>query len=270
MLLTRGGLRRIVLLGFHTRRFRSVSKTYSTSTRVAHPIHSHLHLPTMPTSPPPSTGLLVLGGAALLFIRALRRRTRTNPRIAEVRRTYDLSPLGFLMSPEPQRLTATTGAGAECDSYFEPWESLSARLPALVKTPDALRAEIDEQLPCLDAARLTSTAMLRRAYVLLGQLVHGYCFASADAPGPAPLPADGLLRVPPQLAKPWHQVCDRLGLPCVLTAIGVDAWNWQRIDPAKPIELGNITCLSTITGTRSEVRLESGMVWVWPGLALSH
>ena len=124
-----------------------------------------------------------------------------------------------------------------------------------VKTPDALRAEIDEQLPCLDAARLTSTAMLRRAYVLLGQLVHGYCFASADAPGPAPPPTDGLLRVPPQLAKPWHQVCDRLGLPCVLTAIGVDAWNWQRIDPAKPIELGNITCLSTITGTRSEVIL---------------
>ena len=93
--------------------------------------------------------------------------------------------------------------------------------------------------------------------MLLGQLVHAWVH-SDSVPWPekekenakerasdaanvadeqAPLPAGSQTAarasasgvtssVPPQLARPWHAVCEKLGLPLILTAAGVDTWNW--------------------------------------------
>eukprot|EP00947_MAST-08B_sp_MAST-8B-sp1_P006080 g6080.t1 len=180
---------------------------------------------------------------------------------------YGLTDLGFL-GREARRLA---------DPYFAPWEDLSRRLPELNSATRSsssssssgsgaaagappLRQEVDLSLPELDAARLgRKEDDWRRAYVLLGQVVHSYCAAlraeeeaELKAAGAEPKMSPPPLVVPPQLAKPWHAVCDKLGLPCVLTAVGTDCWNWKKKNPKKAVELDNMDVLSSITGTRSE------------------
>lgn len=106
-----------------------------------------------------------------------------------------------------------------------------------------------------------STPQLQRAYVLLGQLVHAWVHGhrvpwhsgvSSDG-GTESTDDDRTRVVPRQLSVPFHSVCVRLGMPCVLTAAGQDLWNWAMIDPTEGMTAANLRCLSTITGTRSEV-----------------
>src|SRR5690606_9369289 len=50
-------------------------------------------------------------------------------------------------------------------------------------------------------------------------------------------------RVPAVLAAPWYAVAEQLGRPPVLSYASYALHNWRRIDPAEPIELGNICLL---------------------------
>ena len=72
-------------------------------------------------------------------------------------------------------------------------------------------------------------------------------------------------RLPSQLARPWCAVCRSLGLPPILTA-ALDLWNWKWrrtkttaagtvrvIAEGKTIIHENVQCISTMTGTESEV-----------------
>ena len=83
-------------------------------------------------------------------------------------------------------------------------------------------------------------AELRRAYLILGHLVHALAFAD-DVPWPEASGGTGHPRrdqtaprdvvvVPAQLARPWSAVCNELGLPCILVSAGVDTWNWAAKD----------------------------------------
>lgn len=56
--------------------------------------------------------------------------------------------------------------------YYEPWESLVASLPQLIRT-EQIRARIEE-LIVLDTQRLIVEPQWQRAYVVLGFLAHAY------------------------------------------------------------------------------------------------
>ncbi|CAE8681656.1 unnamed protein product, partial [Polarella glacialis] len=58
--------------------------------------------------------------------------------------------------------------------------------------------------------------------------------------------------VPPQLARPWLEVCRRLQMPAVLTAGATDLWNWRLKDAAGPWELSDMDLLTSLTGTSTE------------------
>ena len=59
--------------------------------------------------------------------------------------------------------------------------------------------------------------------------------------------------VPMVLARPFVEVCILLGIPPVLTAAATDLWNWKLKDESKPISFSNMTCITTMTGTSTEI-----------------
>jgi indoleamine 2,3-dioxygenase len=72
---------------------------------------------------------------------------------------------------------------------------------------------------------------------------HAYVWEAPDQPAST---------LPPQLAKPWHEVAQRLGRPPVLSYASYALDNWRRLDPAKPIELDNIVLLQNFLGGQDE------------------
>ena len=59
--------------------------------------------------------------------------------------------------------------------------------------------------------------------------------------------------VPEVLAYPFVEVCVSLDLPPVLTAAATDLWNWKLKDESKPISFSNLTSITTMTGTPTEI-----------------
>src|SRR5256714_14166428 len=86
---------------------------------------------------------------------------------------------------------------------------------------------------------------LRCAARILSFAGHGYVWEDPHRP------AD---RIPVSLAAPWHQVMKKLGRPPVLSYASYALDNWGRLDPTRPIELGNITLLQNFLGGLDEER----------------
>lgn len=152
---------------------------------------------------------------------------------------YDVDHVtGFVPSAPPLRALP---------AYFKAWDDLAAGLPGLIKRQQ-LREKI-KALQLLDASRLVTKEELRRAFVVLGFLVHGYAWC--EGPGAAEV------IVPLQLAEPYLQVCGRLGLEGreTLSYAGLCIWNWG-LKEGRPVEgvpaLEDMDSLVTFTGTRDE------------------
>ena len=64
----------------------------------------------------------------------------------------------------------------------------------------------------------------------------GHAFVWEDPDHPASL-------IPASLALPWCAVAQQLGRPPVLSYASYALHNWRRLDPQKPIELGNVVLL---------------------------
>src|SRR2546428_2301346 len=80
---------------------------------------------------------------------------------------------------------------------------------------------------------------LRCAARILSFAGHGYVWEDPHQP------AD---RIPASLAVPWYHVMKMLGRPPVLSYASYTLDNWRRLDPTRPIELGNITLLQNFLG----------------------
>jgi indoleamine 2,3-dioxygenase len=144
---------------------------------------------------------------------------------------------------------------------FAPWDDIATRLPTLLSThPSALHAEITN-LPLLSTTSLTTTPQLRRAYVVLGFLVHAYVWCDRDVGDTK------VARLPKQLAEPYLNVCRRLGLEGreTLAYAGLCSWNWGFRDGGRgeipdgrvvgveeERELEKMDCLVSFTGLRDE------------------
>ena len=120
---------------------------------------------------------------------------------------------------------------------------LGHELPKLLSAR-TVRRFIDEQSQLLPSIPPTwRTEDYRAAMRILSFAGHAYVWEVPDQP---------VATLPPQLAKPWHEVAQRLGRPPVLSYASYALDNWRRLDPAKPIQLDNIVLLQNFLGGLDE------------------
>ncbi|MGH8630905.1 MAG: hypothetical protein ACREU7_09105, partial [Burkholderiales bacterium] len=114
---------------------------------------------------------------------------------------------------------------------FKAWDRLASDLPKLLTTT-RIRSEL-AVLPKFPLAQLKTEPQLERAMMVLSYLGHAYVWGEA-------VPA---AQLPAALAVPWHAVAKKVGRPPVLSYPSYALYNWKRMDPRRPIALGNIVLL---------------------------
>lgn len=123
---------------------------------------------------------------------------------------------------------------------FSPWEEIGRELPKLLMS-GSVRSFI-EAVPLLDAMRLHDDRERRRAMVILSFLGHAYVWGEKET----------VSSIPACLARPWHQLAQMLGRPPVLSYASYALDNWRRLDPVRPVQLGNIALLQNFLGGQDE------------------
>lgn len=138
---------------------------------------------------------------------------------------------GFLPSADP--LPEIPGA-------FGLWEEIAKNFPKLLAS-GRLRSFLEE-LPVLDVGALENEAEIERAMLILSYFGHGYVWGGSQP----------RYRIPAGIAAPWYETATRLGRPPVLSYASYALNNWRRIDPDRPISLGNIVLLQNFLGGMDE------------------
>uniref|UniRef100_A0A3B3S457 Indoleamine 2,3-dioxygenase 1 n=1 Tax=Paramormyrops kingsleyae TaxID=1676925 RepID=A0A3B3S457_9TELE len=118
---------------------------------------------------------------------------------------------GFIL-PAPQ---------TELPTYYRPWMDIARSVPQLVQS-HTLRSHV-HQMPLLESHFLEGHRELRLAHLALSTMTMGYVWQAGE---------HGTVKVLPRnLAVPFWDVSQRLGLPPILThADGVLA-NWRKKNP---------------------------------------
>lgn len=146
--------------------------------------------------------------------------------------SFDIHPArGFLPRADPL---------CSLPAEYAAWEETARELPKLLSAGVARDAL--GRMPALDTDGLTTNAQLRRAMLLLSYFGHAYVWGAEP-------PARSL---PPNLAQPWCRIAAALGRPPVLSYASYALDNWRRLDPQRPIELGNIVLLQNFLGGMDE------------------
>lgn len=160
------------------------------------------------------------------------------PSDAELRRrailkAYSVTRNAFLPESSPAiRLS---------DPYYQPWESLAARLPELINN-GGIHAAVSA-MPLLKIDRLVGDAEWRRAYVLLAFITHANVWGGQR-------PCEVL---PPQVSVPFLHVSRVLELPPVLSYAAANLWNFRSTNPEGDLtDIDALETLVSFTGTRSE------------------
>jgi len=138
---------------------------------------------------------------------------------------------GFLPTTDPLK---------QLPKAFSEWETIAAQLPKLLMT-DQCRNRISS-LPDFPIHQLKSSAEHERAMLILSFLGHAFVWGA--------LPH--ATQIPSNLAKPWCELGNILQRPAVLSYASYALHNWYRLDPKRPVELGNIALLQNFFGGMDE------------------
>lgn len=141
------------------------------------------------------------------------------------------SERGFLPAEDP--LTHLSGV-------YALWDELAYDLPKRLMT-DNFRRTL-EQMPVLDIDGLTHEREQRRAMMALSYLGHAYVWGEPET----------AQTLPASIGVPWYHLSQKLGRLPVLSYASYALDNWRRIDPNRPIELGNIALLQNFLGGQDE------------------
>ena len=120
---------------------------------------------------------------------------------------------------------------------------LGHELPKLLSARQ-VRRFIDEQpalLPSIPSSWREDD--YRTAMRILSFAGHAYVWETPGQPA---------AKLPPQLARPWHEQGQKLGRPPVLSYASYALDNWRRLDNTKPIQLDNIVLLQNFLGGLDE------------------
>ncbi|OXB75066.1 UNVERIFIED_CONTAM: hypothetical protein H355_015427 [Colinus virginianus] len=133
---------------------------------------------------------------------------------------------GFLL---PNPLT-------ELPPPYSPWMEIAHELPQLI-TSHQLRARI-RQMPQLNTQQLRGREELHLAHLVLSFLTMGYVWQEGE---------EGTVKVlPHNLAVPFWEVSQALGLPPILSHADFVLANWRRKDPS-----GNLEPIISLPGGES-------------------
>jgi len=149
---------------------------------------------------------------------------------------YDVSPdRGFLPSHDP-----VTTLGATWPSSLH---DLAESMPKLLAARQFRSYANAHQIVLSGDRGAEDQDELRCAGRILSFAGQGYIWEDPQRP------AD---RIPASIAVAWHCVMTHLGRPPVLSYASYALDNWRRLDPHKPIELGNIVLLQNFLGGLDE------------------
>ena len=159
---------------------------------------------------------------------------------------FDISPeRGFLPDPDPIVVLPHS-------EVFSPLEDMAGQLPKLL-VAGALRKELmdfSKQILCQVAQHASGmvgqyardSQIARRLKVIFDYLGQAYVWGQ-DPPATS---------IPEGFAEFWFRVSDKLDLPPVLCYAPYALYNWRRLDPDKPIALGNIAIVQNFLGGMDE------------------
>lgn len=136
-------------------------------------------------------------------------------------------PHGFLPEKDPLK---------KLPKAFDAWESLASDLPKLL-LGNHFR-QLLQAMPDVPLEKLKHSPELERAMLILSFIGHAYIW------GQLPL----VNAIPAVLARPWHALAEKLKRPPVLSYASYALNNWYRLDPLKPVALGNIALLQNFLG----------------------
>ncbi|EXJ65281.1 hypothetical protein A1O7_01622 [Cladophialophora yegresii CBS 114405] len=156
--------------------------------------------------------------------------------------------------PIPQDYDIELGTGfvtaspTELPAYYAPWCKLISNLPCLLESK-TFQTKVDN-LKLLGTDHLADRAHWQRAYVVLGFLSQAYIWQDKTKPSAI---------VPANLAEPFLEVCEYLGMRPVLSYAGICLWNWtplsedEHVHPAQALsDFQSIKSFASFTGTRDE------------------
>ncbi|XP_010174351.1 indoleamine 2,3-dioxygenase 2, partial [Antrostomus carolinensis] len=138
---------------------------------------------------------------------------------------------GFLL---PHPLT-------ELPAPYGPWMEIAHDLPQLI-TSHQLRSRV-HQMPQLSTRHLRGREELHLAHLVLSFITMGYIWQEGE---------EGTVKVLPRnLAVPFWEVSQALGLPPILSHADFVLANWRRKDPNGPLEIENLDTIISLPGGES-------------------
>ncbi|XP_010744394.1 indoleamine 2,3-dioxygenase 1 [Larimichthys crocea] len=136
--------------------------------------------------------------------------------------------LGFIL-PDPLE---------ELPPYYQPWMDIALRVPELVLSHE-LRFHINK-MPLLSSQFLQKHRELRLAHLALSIMTMGYTWQGGES--------NTVEKLPHNLAVPYWEVSQRLGLPPILTHADAVLANWRKKDPEGPFDMENLELLLSLPG----------------------
>ena len=152
-----------------------------------------------------------------------------------------LSLVDFDISPERGFLPTTDPLGNLADEPI--LSQIGAELPKLLTARQLRRLILDRAEIMGPVADDWGLDEFRCAMRILSFIGHAYVWEDPDHP---------VADLPPALARPWYEVARQLGRPPVLSYASYALHNWRRLDPLKPVELGNIVLQQNFLGGLDE------------------
>jgi len=134
---------------------------------------------------------------------------------------------GFLPQKDPLEKLPTK---------FSAWENIARELPKLLVSNQVRK--IIKELPVFPTEHLKNIRQIERAMQILSYLGHAYVW------GEKPV----IQILPAVLAKPWHEVSQKLNRPPVLSYASYALHNWRKINKSGEVELGNIALIQNFLG----------------------
>ncbi|XP_058526385.1 indoleamine 2,3-dioxygenase 1 [Ochotona princeps] len=126
----------------------------------------------------------------------------------------------------------------ELPSDYDPWMVIARNIPELIKTRQ-LRAEV-EKVPLLGIDQLKEHRQQRLGRLALGYITMAYVWDQGDG--------DIRKVLPRNIAVPYCQLSEKLGLPPILVYADCVLANWKKKDPSGPMTYENMDILFHFPG----------------------
>lgn len=136
--------------------------------------------------------------------------------------------LGFIL-PDPLN---------ELPPYYQPWMDIALQVPELVQSHE-LRSHIN-RMPLLSTQFLQKHRELRLAHLALSMMTMGYTWQEGEN--------NTVEMLPHNLAVPYWEVSQCLGLPPIITHTDAILANWRKKDPEGPFDMENLELLVRLPG----------------------